>query len=98
MAHSNINTSYVTDSGIILAIGASDATKSSLRQGEFYRFTATTATAVRFGGAASVADGGFDFMVQPGDSVIVQAPGANVHGIQVSAAGTLFIQRLNQAA
>jgi hypothetical protein len=96
------NLQFVVGGGLNLTTSASEATKT-VRAGETYRLSCITAACVvRFHNSTAVttADGGFDFAMQPGESIYVQVPTGitTIRAIQVAAGGSLLIQRVDEGS
>jgi len=81
----------------LVAITGSDANEAALTIGALYRMSYSSTSAasalpgavvVRFGSsAATAADGGGDFCINAGESIIVRATSATIHAIGIGGAG-----------
>ena len=87
---------FVQDGGLLLAVTAASASQA-VKQGYAYRITAILGSAYcSFQGTASAADGGFDFVVSPAESIVVVATSAALHAIEAQAQDvTLLIQEID---
>lgn len=93
----------------LVAITGSDANEAALKVGKLYRFSYSTTSAastvpgavlVHFGSnAASAADGGADFCLNAGESLIVRATSATIHAIGIGgtgATGSLYCSEIDE--
>lgn len=93
----------------LVAITGSDANEAALKLGGLYRMSYSTTSAAstvpgavvcRFGSnAATAADGGGDFCLNAGESIIVRATSATLHAIGVGgtgATGSLYCQLIDE--
>lgn len=95
----------------LVAVTGSDANDAGLKVGKLYRMSYSTTSAastvpgacvVRFGSnAASAADGGGDFCLNAGESILVRATNATIHVIGVGgtgATGSLYCAEVDEGA
>jgi hypothetical protein len=83
--------SYIRDGGKLVLLGAATVEQTGLIAGNTYEFTAVGGTALLRWGAddATIADGGFDFALSPGNTIKAVCPaGDSAINIIEAEAGT----------
>lgn len=89
-------TPFVAAGSINIVTSGANAT-GTLKPSGLYRLVATFAAYIRFGAsAATAANGGSDFVLQPGEPVFVRVPSATINALQVAAAGVVNCARIDE--